>query len=68
MSEAFKTLFVKTCHANGEERYWIIAGAMRVVDFQAAAAEQRRSPIKQCVFIRAEDLPGTAFELHTVTK
>lgn len=57
---------VKTTHANGETRFWVLLGPVRVIDFQASAAKHRDSPVRGVEFIRIEDVPGTIAEIHPV--
>lgn len=57
---------VRTTHANGEQRYWMLVGAVRVVDFEEQAKRLRNSPVKKVEFLRTEDMPGTIIEMHPV--
>lgn len=65
MSE-FKPQVVKTIHSNGEERFWLLVGSVRVIDFEVIAKDQRNSPVRKVEFLRIEDVPGTIIELHPV--
>jgi hypothetical protein len=62
----FNPQVVKTVHDNGEERYWLLIGPVRVVDFQSAAHKHRNSPVRKVEFLRIEDVPGSVVELHPV--
>lgn len=58
---------VKTKHKNGEERYWVLLGPVRVIDFQQAATRSRKSPVQNVEFLeRIDDVPGTIAELMLV--
>jgi predicted hydrolase (HD superfamily) len=65
MSE-FKPQVVKTIHANGEERFWLLVGSVKVVDFEQSAKLHRNSPVRKVEFLRIEDVPGSIIELHPV--
>ncbi len=57
---------VKTTQANGEVRYWLLIGAVRVVDFEQQVKKLRGDTVKKVEFIRVEDVPCTIAELIPV--
>lgn len=57
---------VRTTADNGETRYWLLIGAVRVVDFEQQVKKLRGHTVRKVEFMRVEDLPCTIAEVMLV--